>query len=96
MKSIRPAMSLATLALLLMAGCDKMQPAPKEVTPEHQQCISDVDAYLACLEKGASGLPEAAAKQLARSIDANRNKAGISHEKCQGVLSSATDPSCLP
>lgn len=88
--------AIAVAALVWGASACDTQTTPKEVSPEHQACMDKVETYLTCVEGQAAELPGAAAKQMKRSTEANRRKSTFSLDKCESVLASASEPSCLP
>lgn len=81
-------------ASLLAAACEK--PAPKEMTPEHEQCVAEVDAYAECKLDEASQLGELAGKQIKRSVEANQRLARGSMAKCKETLQKLSDDPCAP
>lgn len=85
---------LAVAALLALAACEK--PAPKEITPEHQACIDQVDEYATCKMDEAKQLGELAGKQIKRSVEANQRLAKGSASNCEDVMSRIADDPCAP
>jgi hypothetical protein len=80
-------LALAVVASFFVVACESkpaVDPnAPK--SPEWQACVDDVNAYCDCKDDEAGQLDDATAARIKRSTKAARNKALISHERCEAT-----------